>query len=177
VAVEKYCSLSSLRMRDMPQSSQRRSSWTSEQSSQAKNGLRLSLRMLRADLAGNARFNWTIFLLRPLLEFTHPLRRENSGHKAAFPVSSLWAPCRWVPASQRAHDSLRPAAASQGSWARSRMATEPSNASVAQRSTYGRHRRTDNFEVFKARLDEALGNLGWWKLSLLMAGGLEPDDL
>ena len=30
---------------------------------------------------------------------------------------------------------------------------------------------------FKARLDEALSNLGWWKMSLLMAGGLEPDDL
>jgi len=31
--------------------------------------------------------------------------------------------------------------------------------------------------VFKARLDGALNNLGWWKMSLLMAGGLEPDDL
>jgi len=31
--------------------------------------------------------------------------------------------------------------------------------------------------VFKARLDGALSNLVWWKLSLLMAGGLEPDDL
>jgi len=31
--------------------------------------------------------------------------------------------------------------------------------------------------VLKARLDGALSNLGWWKLSLLMAGGLEPDDL
>jgi len=31
--------------------------------------------------------------------------------------------------------------------------------------------------VFKARLDGALSNLGWWKISLLMAGGLEPDDL
>ena len=30
---------------------------------------------------------------------------------------------------------------------------------------------------FKARLDGALSNLGWWKMSLLMAGGLEPDDL
>jgi len=30
---------------------------------------------------------------------------------------------------------------------------------------------------FKARLDEVLSNLGWWKMSLLMAGGLEPDDL
>jgi len=28
--------------------------------------------------------------------------------------------------------------------------------------------------VFKARLDGALSNLGWWKTSLLMAGGLEP---
>ena len=26
--------------------------------------------------------------------------------------------------------------------------------------------------VFKARLDGALGNLGWWKISLLMAGGV-----
>jgi len=31
--------------------------------------------------------------------------------------------------------------------------------------------------VFKARLDGALSNLLWWKMSLLMAGGLEPDDL
>jgi len=30
---------------------------------------------------------------------------------------------------------------------------------------------------FKARLDGALSNLGWWEMSLLMAGGLEPDDL
>jgi len=34
-----------------------------------------------------------------------------------------------------------------------------------------------SLEVFKARLDGALSNLGWWKMSLLMAGGLEPDDL
>jgi len=31
--------------------------------------------------------------------------------------------------------------------------------------------------VSKARLDAALSNLGWWKMSLLMHGGLEPDDL
>jgi len=31
--------------------------------------------------------------------------------------------------------------------------------------------------VFKARLDGALSNLVWWKMSLPMAGGLEPDDL
>jgi len=31
--------------------------------------------------------------------------------------------------------------------------------------------------VSKARLDGALSNLVWWKMSLLMAGGLEPDDL
>jgi len=31
--------------------------------------------------------------------------------------------------------------------------------------------------VFKARLDGALSTLVWWKMSLLMAGGLEPDDL
>jgi len=31
--------------------------------------------------------------------------------------------------------------------------------------------------VFKARLDGALSTLVWWKKSLLMAGGLEPDDL
>ena len=30
---------------------------------------------------------------------------------------------------------------------------------------------------FKARLDGALSNLVWWKVSLPMAGGLEPDDL
>ena len=31
--------------------------------------------------------------------------------------------------------------------------------------------------VFKARLDGTLSNLVWWKGSLPMAGGLEPDDL
>jgi len=31
--------------------------------------------------------------------------------------------------------------------------------------------------VFKARLDGALSSLVWWKMSLPMAGGLEPDDL
>jgi len=31
--------------------------------------------------------------------------------------------------------------------------------------------------VFRARLDGALSNLVWWKMSVLMAGGLEPDDL
>jgi len=31
--------------------------------------------------------------------------------------------------------------------------------------------------VLKARLDGALSTLGWWNMSLLMAGGLEPDDL
>ena len=31
--------------------------------------------------------------------------------------------------------------------------------------------------VLKARLDGALSSLVWWKMSLLMAGGLEPDDL
>jgi len=31
--------------------------------------------------------------------------------------------------------------------------------------------------VFKARLDGALSTLVWWKMSLLIAGGLEPDDL
>jgi len=31
--------------------------------------------------------------------------------------------------------------------------------------------------VFKARLDEALSNLVWWKVSLPMAGDLEPDGL
>ena len=31
--------------------------------------------------------------------------------------------------------------------------------------------------VFKARLDGALSNLIWWKVSLLTAGRLEPDDL
>jgi len=31
--------------------------------------------------------------------------------------------------------------------------------------------------VFKARLDGALISLVWWKVSLLMAGELEPDDL
>ena len=31
--------------------------------------------------------------------------------------------------------------------------------------------------VFKASLDGALSNLVWWKMPLLMAGRLEPDDL
>jgi len=31
--------------------------------------------------------------------------------------------------------------------------------------------------VLKARLDGALSTLGWWKMFLLMAGGLEPDGL
>jgi len=31
--------------------------------------------------------------------------------------------------------------------------------------------------VFKARLDRALSSLVWWKVSLLMAGGLQPDGL
>jgi len=31
--------------------------------------------------------------------------------------------------------------------------------------------------VLKASLDGALSILVWWKISLLMAGGLEPDDL
>ena len=31
--------------------------------------------------------------------------------------------------------------------------------------------------VFKARLDGALSNLVWWKISLLMVGGLGPDDV
>jgi len=34
-----------------------------------------------------------------------------------------------------------------------------------------------SLKAFKARLDGALSNLVWWKMSLLMAGGLEPDDL
>jgi len=34
-----------------------------------------------------------------------------------------------------------------------------------------------SLETFKARLDGALSTLGWWKMSLLMAGGLEPDGL
>jgi len=32
-------------------------------------------------------------------------------------------------------------------------------------------------EVFKARLDGALSNLVQWQMSLLMAGGMEPDGL
>jgi len=31
--------------------------------------------------------------------------------------------------------------------------------------------------VLKARLDGALSILVWWKMSLLMAGGLESSDL
>jgi len=34
-----------------------------------------------------------------------------------------------------------------------------------------------SLEVFKARLDGALSNMVWWKMSLLTAGGLEPHDL
>jgi len=36
---------------------------------------------------------------------------------------------------------------------------------------------TLSLEVFKARLDGALSNLVKWKMSLIMAGGLEPGDL
>jgi len=31
--------------------------------------------------------------------------------------------------------------------------------------------------VFKTRLDGTLRSLGWWKMSLIMAGGLELEDL
>jgi len=34
-----------------------------------------------------------------------------------------------------------------------------------------------SLEGFKARLDGALSNLVWWKVSLPTAGGLQPDDL
>jgi len=34
-----------------------------------------------------------------------------------------------------------------------------------------------SLEVFKTRLDGALINLVWWKVSLPMAGRLELDDL
>jgi len=34
-----------------------------------------------------------------------------------------------------------------------------------------------SLEVLKARLDGALSNLDYWRMSLLMAGGLEPHDL
>jgi len=34
-----------------------------------------------------------------------------------------------------------------------------------------------SLEVLKVRLDGALSNLVEWKMSLLMAGGLERDDL
>ena len=34
-----------------------------------------------------------------------------------------------------------------------------------------------SLEVFKARLDETLSNLVWWKVSLPMTGGLELNDL
>jgi len=34
-----------------------------------------------------------------------------------------------------------------------------------------------SLEVFKARLDGALSNLVWWKVSLPMVGGMELDDL
>jgi len=34
-----------------------------------------------------------------------------------------------------------------------------------------------SLETFKARLDGALSNQVWWKVSLPVAGGLEPDGL
>jgi len=34
-----------------------------------------------------------------------------------------------------------------------------------------------SLEAFKARLDGALSNLVYWEVSLLIAGGLELDDL
>jgi len=36
---------------------------------------------------------------------------------------------------------------------------------------------TPSLAGFKAKLDGALSTLGWWKMSLPMAGGLEPDGL
>jgi len=36
---------------------------------------------------------------------------------------------------------------------------------------------TASLAVLKARLDVALSNLVWWKMSLPMAGGLEQDGL
>jgi len=34
-----------------------------------------------------------------------------------------------------------------------------------------------SLEAFKARLDEALGSLVWWLVTLHIAGGLKLDDL
>jgi len=34
-----------------------------------------------------------------------------------------------------------------------------------------------SLEVFKARLDEALGNVIYWKVSLLLEGVLELDNI
>ena len=34
-----------------------------------------------------------------------------------------------------------------------------------------------SLEAFKARLDVALGSLGWWLVTLHIAGGLELDEL
>jgi len=34
-----------------------------------------------------------------------------------------------------------------------------------------------SWEMFKARLDVALGSLVWWLATLHMAGGLKLDDL
>jgi len=34
-----------------------------------------------------------------------------------------------------------------------------------------------SLKVFKTRLDGSLSSLIYWKMSLLTAGGLEPDDL
>lgn len=43
--------------------------------------------------------------------------------------------------------------------------------------TVVRHRwPREAVEVFKARMDRALSNLVYWKVSLLMAGVLELDD-
>lgn len=45
--------------------------------------------------------------------------------------------------------------------------------------TVVRHRNRwprEAVEVFKARMDRALSNLVYWKVSLLMAGELEFDD-
>jgi len=36
---------------------------------------------------------------------------------------------------------------------------------------------TPSLEAFKARLDVALGSLGWWLVILPMAGGLNLVDL
>jgi len=54
---------------------------------------------------------------------------------------------------------------------------QETNFDTANTEVCKKYNTASSLEVSKARLDGARSNLVWWKMSLLMAGGLEPDDL